>query len=75
MRYYETTTHSGLYRANDGLVFGVCKGIADYLDVSITGVRLLAVLSIVVTGFWPAVIAYGIAALVMKKDPYVTWHA
>ena len=30
-----------LYKCEDGMIFGVCKGLAEYLDVDPTVVRLI----------------------------------
>lgn len=51
-----STVPKRLYQISDGaLISGVCKGIAVYLDVDVTLVRLLFVIAAVITG--------GIAAL------------
>ncbi len=60
----------GLYRARDGILFGVCKGIANYLDLSVGWIRVLTVLAFIVSGFFPTAVLYILAALVMKKEPY-----
>jgi phage shock protein C len=59
----------GLYKARDGIFAGVCKGIADYFDFSVGWTRVLVVLALFITGFWPVVIAYIVAACVMKPAP------
>jgi phage shock protein PspC (stress-responsive transcriptional regulator) len=52
------TTSKRLYQISDGaLISGVCKGIAVYLDVDVTLVRLLFVIAAVLTGGL-AVLAY-----------------
>jgi len=40
-----------LYRKKPGVLGGVCNGLAEYLDIDVTIVRLLWVLSILVVGF------------------------
>ena len=35
---------TGLYRSRDGMILGVCEGIADYLDFSLFWTRMFAVL-------------------------------
>lgn len=70
MRYYETTTTTGLYRSRDGILAGVIGGIAEYLDINAFWTRALAVILVLCTGIWPFVFVYGVAALLMKKDPY-----
>lgn len=72
MRYYESV-HPGLYRSRDGMLFGVCSGLAEYLDTNVFWTRVAVVLLAVFTAFWPAVLVYGIAALLMKKAPYSRW--
>jgi phage shock protein PspC (stress-responsive transcriptional regulator) len=56
-----------LYRSNDRKIFGVCGGIAEYLDIDPTLVRVIwAVLAL--SGGSGAVI-YLIAALLMDNRP------
>ncbi len=74
MSYYGNET-TGLYRSRDGIVCGVCRGIAEYFDMSVFWTRALAVFLVLCTGLWPGVFAYFIAALLMKKDPYVRWES
>ena len=66
--------HRGLYRARNGMVAGVCKGIADYFDFSVGWTRVLVVVLMLITGFWPVVIAYVVAACVMKPAPVLPIH-
>jgi len=61
----------GFYRARNGMIFGVCKGIARHLDMPTAGVRIIAVLVALFTTLWPTVLAYIIAALIMKPEPVV----
>ena len=65
----------GLYRSRDGVVFGVCKGVAEYFDVSVTGVRLAVILLAILTGFWGGVIAYVVAALLLKPAPMIPFES
>jgi phage shock protein C len=59
----------GLYKARDGIFAGVCKGVADYFDFSVFWTRVLVVVALFITGFWPILIAYIVAACVMKPAP------
>lgn len=59
----------GLYRSRDGVLFGVCRGLANYYDLSVFWVRALAVAVLIMTGLWPMVGIYLVAALVMKPEP------
>jgi phage shock protein PspC (stress-responsive transcriptional regulator) len=55
-------------RRENGLIAGVCSGIADYLDVDATVVRLVwVVLSIVPGGFIGGVVAYVAAWFLMPE--------
>lgn len=60
-----------LYRSRDGVICGVCKGIADYYHFNVFWVRVLFILASTFTGFWPAFIAYFVAAMVMKIEPVI----
>lgn len=57
-----------LYKSNrDKKICGVCGGIAEYLEVDSTLIRLLTVLFCAVVG--GGLIAYIIAAIVMPEEP------
>lgn len=49
----------------DGKFLGVCAGLADYLDVDVTIVRIAFVFSFIFAGF--GLIPYIILALIMPK--------
>lgn len=66
-------SHTGLYRSRDGVLFGVCRGIAEYLDISVFWTRAITLGALIFTGFFPVGFAYLVAALLMKKEPYVRW--
>ena len=69
MRAFTRRERGGLYRARDGWIFGVCKGIANYLDFSVFWCRVIAVVVFIFSGFWPIVVLYLVAALLMKPEP------
>ena len=54
---------NGLYRSRKGMLFGVCRGLATYFDLNVVWIRVLAVISLVVTGLWPMTGIYLVAAL------------
>lgn len=59
----------GLYKdSEDGILMGVCAGIANYFDVSRNGTRLFVVIAALFM-FWPIVIAYFVAGFVLKHRP------
>ena len=59
----------GLYRSRNGVIFGVCRGIAEWKDLPVCWVRIAVVAVALLSGFWPAVIAYVFAAIFMKPSP------
>ena len=62
-----TETKKKLYRnTDDRKIAGVCSGIADYLDVDPTVIRLIWILLVCCAGV--GVVAYIIAALVIPSD-------
>jgi phage shock protein C len=58
-----------LYRSRDGMICGVCKGIANYYAFDVFWTRVLTVIAASFVGVWPAVFLYIIAAMVMKPEP------
>lgn len=57
-----------LYKSNtDKKVCGVCGGVAEYLNIDSTVVRLILVLLVLCAGC--GVLAYIVAALVMPDKP------
>ena len=71
MRNNDKLTRSGIYRSRNGLIFGVCRGLAEHFDFSILWARVIAIIFLLVTGFWPAIGIYLIAALLMKPAPVI----
>ena len=69
MRRSKPTLNKGLYRSRYGIVFGVCRGIAEYFNISVFWTRALALFFLIVSGFWPTGVLYIVAALLMKKGP------
>ena len=69
MSYAYRYVRRGLYRSRDGILFGVCQGIADYFDLSAFWIRMTVIATFILTGFWPVGAAYILAALLMKREP------
>ena len=65
---------SGLYRSRNGLILGVCRGIADYFDFSVFWIRAILIVVFILSGFWPIIGIYILAALLMKSEPVATAH-
>lgn len=62
-----------LYRSRCGLIFGVCRGIAEYAEISVFWVRFGAILACLFTGFWPMVLLYIAAAIFLKPAPVIAF--
>ena len=71
MRNHDKLTRSGIYRSRKGVIFGVCRGLAEHFDFSIVWARVIAIIFLLVTGFWPVIGLYLIAALLMKPAPVI----
>ncbi len=64
----------GPWRARRGVFLGVCRGLAQHFDFSVTGMRLLFAAAAVLTGFWPMLAGYLLAALLMRVEPARPLH-
>jgi phage shock protein C len=71
MRRFEQILRGGLYRSRNGIILGVCRGIAEYFDFSVFWARAIVIILLIVSGFWPIMGLYFIAALLMKPEPVV----
>ena len=71
MRTFNSLSRNGIYRSRRGIILGVCRGLADHFDFSVFWVRAIAILFLFITGFWPAIGLYLIAALLMKPEPVI----
>lgn len=71
MRRLHKDTRRGLYRSRNGVIFGVCRGVAEFFDFSVFWARAIAVVLLFVTGLWPIVGIYILAALLMKPEPVI----
>ncbi len=74
MKKLETIFRGGLYRSRRGVILGVCRGIADYFDFSLFWTRAIAIALLVISGLWPIMVLYFIAALLMKPEPVLPIH-
>jgi phage shock protein C len=71
MKRLTNVLRNGMYRSRDGVILGVCKGIAEYFDFSVFWTRAVALLFLLLSGFWPTMAVYFIAALLMKPKPVI----
>lgn len=57
-----------LRRSRNGLVWGVCKGFADWLDLPVALIRIVYLVLLITTGFFPFGLLYVLAALLMPVE-------
>ncbi len=69
MRRWRYLNTRPLYRSRDGLVLGVCRGVADYFNLRVLWIRVFVIATLLVSGIWPMVFIYFIASLLMKPEP------
>ena len=69
MRHHAERQRGGLYRSRTGMLLGVCKGLAEFFDFSVFWMRVIAVGLLLLSGIWPLVGLYFVAALLMKPEP------
>lgn len=74
MRNHTDRRKSGPYRARNGMILGVCKGIAGHLGFSVFWMRVIVVAIFIFTGIWPIAGLYLLAALVMKPEPVLPFE-
>ncbi len=71
MRNYSRLGRDGIYRSRNGVIFGVCRGLAEHFDFSVFWARAIAIIFLLVSGFWPAIGLYLIATFLMKPAPVI----
>lgn len=55
--------------SEDKKLSGVCGGIANYINVDSTVIRLAWIIVTILTGVLPGIIGYIIAAIVIPSEP------
>jgi phage shock protein C len=60
-----------LYRSRSGIIFGVCRGLANHYDFPVFWLRLSVLFLMMVTAVWPVVLGYLAAALYLKPAPVI----
>ncbi|MDJ0780526.1 MAG: envelope stress response membrane protein PspC [Desulfosarcinaceae bacterium] len=79
MKHHRNPLHARsrrrLYRSRDGVILGVCKGIATHFDLSLFWTRAIAVFLLLVSGVWPTLGAYLLTALLLKPEPVLPFDA
>jgi phage shock protein C len=71
MKPYNHHRSRRLYRSRDGWICGVCRGLSDYFNLRVGWVRFITILIFLFSGFWPIVIIYIVACLLMKPEPVI----
>ena len=71
MSRYTRLYRNGIYRSRNGIILGVCKGLAAHFDFSVFWTRIIAIILLIVAGFFPAIGLYLLAALLMKPEPVI----
>ncbi len=69
MKRMERIVRGGLHRSRNGVILGVCRGIAESFDFSVFWTRAIAVAALFLSGFWPVTGIYFLAAVLMKPEP------
>jgi phage shock protein C len=73
-RFHERIPDRRLYRSRNGKLLGVCRGIAEYFDLPVGGTRAVVIILLFVSGFWPIVVLYFVAGLLMKPEPVIPFY-
>jgi phage shock protein C len=71
MRRYTHIPRNGIYRSRNGIILGVCRGLAEHFDFSVFWVRAITLIFLFVAGFLPAIGLYLLAAVLMKPEPVI----
>jgi len=71
MTKYTRSHRNGIYRSRNGLILGVCKGLAEHFDFSVFWTRVIVLIFLFVAGILPAIGLYLLAALLMKPEPVI----
>ncbi len=58
-----------LYRSRDGVILGICRGIADNYDIPAFWLRIGVIFIALTTAIWPVILAYFALAFFMKPRP------
>ncbi|MDA3810717.1 MAG: PspC domain-containing protein [Spirochaetaceae bacterium] len=57
------------YKSRNGMIFGVCQGIADWKGINVGYIRLTLVILTIFTGFFPFGLLYLMAAFFLPVEP------
>jgi phage shock protein C len=65
------TSTNRVYRSRQGILMGVCRGIAEHFHFSVFWTRMIVFLLFLITGFWPVGVVYIVAGLLLKMGPVI----
>jgi len=65
------TASEGFYRSRRGIIFGVCRGLAEHFNFSVFWTRVIVLVLFLFTGFWPVGVLYFVAALLLNPEPVI----
>jgi phage shock protein C len=65
------TSSRRIYRSRQGMLMGVCRGLAQHFNLSVFWVRTIVFLLFLFTGFWPVGVVYIFAGLILKMEPVI----
>ena len=74
MRRIFDENRRGPYRSRKGILLGVCRGLAEYMDFSVGGIRLIFIGLALFSGIWPITGLYILAAVLMKPKPVLPFE-
>lgn len=67
-----TSSSKTIYRSRNGVIFGVCAGLAKYANIPTNVFRFAIIAIAIVSGLFPMMlIAYILAAIFMKLEPVI----
>lgn len=64
-----TYTGRRMYRSRNGMLLGICQGIADRYDMPVAVVRLIFIIITIATAVAPCVIIYLLAGFIIPLEP------
>lgn len=56
-----------LKRSRHGLIAGVCQGISDWSGIPVGLIRIAAIISLILSGFFPVGLIYVILAIMLPS--------
>ena len=64
-----------LYRSRHGWIFGVCQGLADYMEISVTRIRIIFIVFFILSGLFPIALIYLLASILISPEPMVNFQS